>query len=103
MRVFTKSTIATMWGRGDMRFILEDEAQAEIARLHAELDTANGIIEATNHMALRLQDTLAAEVAHADRLAALLPDAIETENEFWTVWDEEASAALADHSARRGG
>jgi len=37
MRVFSKSAIATMWGRGDMRFVLESESQAEIARLSEAL------------------------------------------------------------------
>lgn len=65
------------------------DAADELSRLRAEVE--------------RLTAALSDERAHADAMAELVADQIETESEFWTEWDEQAAQAMQQHRARRQG
>lgn len=96
-----------------VRYVPHDPAAAELSRLRAEVERLNkerdqwrnDCLDANQSelmlrkRAEKAEAALAAERRHADALAELVADQIETENEFWTVWDEHAAQAMQQHRA----
>lgn len=83
------------------------EAQQKLDRenINLKADVIECWIDTSAEQDLRIEELeqeLAAEKALADRAYALLPHAIETDNEFWTQWDQMASEALEAYRKARG-